>query len=204
MLTTLAVVYGVWGWDALTGGCWVTYADEWQRFGWEVGTTYGWMLLSALVALVATGAVVVRLVRQKLATRRAFRQSLLADDHLVRRAAIRVVWYPVVLGARRCPNPRAPLTHHVVVSSAIELAGDLTVDVPPAGWNNLSEYVGWTVGGVVVGLMPLVLAALTIFVEYACRARCHAPVCSRTRFTARPSRMLRACCSSRATRLLRP
>jgi hypothetical protein len=104
-LTTLAVVYGVWGWDGLTGGCWVTYPDEWTRFGWEVGTTYGWRLLSALVALGATGGVVVRLVRQKVATRRAFRQSLLADDHLVRRAAIRVVWYPVVLGARRYPYP---------------------------------------------------------------------------------------------------
>jgi hypothetical protein len=105
------VVYRVWGWDELTYGCWISLTDPPARLRWAAGTLFAWTLLSAAVALVSTYVVLAHLVRKRTATRRAFRCSMLVEDHVVARVAVRVVWYPILLRAHlECARCAPPLT----------------------------------------------------------------------------------------------
>jgi hypothetical protein len=97
---TPTVAKGVWGWDPLLNYCWIALDDRSQRIAWTIGSIYAWNLISASVALLSTIAVLWRLYAH---SRSPFIMSTVISERsqqdIVRRVAVRIIWYPLVLSA---------------------------------------------------------------------------------------------------------
>lgn len=172
-LTCNPAVNNVWGWDPLSRICWIKTPDPRARNAWQVGAFYAWILLSMLVASLATGAVIVHLVRythahdrkfvstrcaplpafpssQRLGGSRKARSSTSGSNgRILRTVAWRITLYPAVLVANNCVSAAA----NFMITSA-------------GGINSTPTYVVWTASGFFYGALPLFYGLVALFVEY--------------------------------------
>ncbi|TFK52358.1 hypothetical protein OE88DRAFT_1392904 [Heliocybe sulcata] len=141
----------VWGWDPVTGICYVRLTGAARRTAWQVGTAYFWTLLSTVVAFVCTVTVIVHLIARRSRRELVFSQSdtsRLNNENVFRSAAWRIVTYPIVM----------------IIYNVISATADLSLD-QSRGITTFSEYALWNTYGFIYGSLPLAFSLILIFVD---------------------------------------
>lgn len=98
------VVKDVWGWDPLSQSCWIALTERRARTWWTISIIHVPSLVASAVSLVAIATVLWRLLAMDYAMRSVFNHSRhrsafdVTESALFRRVALRVIWYPCILG----------------------------------------------------------------------------------------------------------
>ncbi|EPQ54667.1 hypothetical protein GLOTRDRAFT_139195 [Gloeophyllum trabeum ATCC 11539] len=144
-------IENVWGWDPVTGICYVRLKDPVERTAWQVGTGYFWTLASAVIAFISTIAVVVYLISRRIRLDHVLHQtgtSRLPNENIFRAAAWRIMAYPIVM----------------IIYNVISAASDLSLD-QSKGITTFAGYALWTTYGFVYGSLPLLYSLILVFVD---------------------------------------
>ncbi|EPQ56091.1 hypothetical protein GLOTRDRAFT_137938 [Gloeophyllum trabeum ATCC 11539] len=160
----------IWGWDPETLICWISATNPRSRTAWEVGASYAWFVISTAVASVSTIVVLAHLVKHarskvvrcevtlgnsvsagnaNASSRRRHRgTSVVGNASIARRAAWRILFYPVVL----------------VVVNTIAVAADFLV-TRDGGISAYGTYAVWVASGAMYGFLPGAYAAIILFID---------------------------------------
>ncbi|EPQ56092.1 hypothetical protein GLOTRDRAFT_120751 [Gloeophyllum trabeum ATCC 11539] len=165
----------IWGWDPEALICWVTATRPSTRTAWEVGAFYAWIIISMTVASISTLIVLGHLVRHARSrvvefkvtfgdsagsgggSARRQRGSVIGGNaRIVRRAAWRILLYPIILVINNCISATANFL--------------ITRD---NGIDSYGTYVVWAASGCAYGLLPGAYAVIAVFVDpsFSCALR---------------------------------